>query len=300
MELRQLQYFVRIAELGSLSKASAFLKIAQPALSRQIKNLEIEYSEPLFIRNGRGVELTDAGKRLFHHAQGILELTERAYEDMENARTNKSGRVTIGMPPVLARTMATPLVQKLWSALPDVRVTILRNRSTQLQEWLLSGIVDMALMLDAPASPMLEIHQVSAEKLAMVGSAEMLTDENDITLTEVADFPLILPSRPNKVRTLIESELEKIGRYPNILLECDLMDTALELVATNRGCSIHSERFGERASGTGGLRFRKIAPPILLKFHVALPSRRPISRLQDEAFKVFKSGCEDYFRSMPA
>src|SRR5690606_20540055 len=111
MDLRQLRYFVRVAELGSFSKAAAFLKIAQPALSRQIRNLELEHKEAMFIRNGRGVDLTEAGSRLLEHARGILRMADRAYEDMENSRSGKLGRVAIGMPPTLSVIVASPLVR---------------------------------------------------------------------------------------------------------------------------------------------------------------------------------------------
>ena len=89
MDIRQLSYFVRVAELGSFSRASTFLRVAQPALSRQIHNLEVELKERLLIRNGRGVEPTEAGERLLSNARGILRLIERTYEDIENARNRQ-------------------------------------------------------------------------------------------------------------------------------------------------------------------------------------------------------------------
>jgi len=98
MNLKQLDYFVHVAELGSFSKAALVLDIAQPALSRQVRGLETELRENLFLRNGRGVALTDAGRRLFDHSVAILELVALAREDLGTSRDEPVGQVTVGLP----------------------------------------------------------------------------------------------------------------------------------------------------------------------------------------------------------
>ena len=82
MDLKQIEYFVQIAELGSFTRAGSVLRIAQPALSRQVRSLEVELRQPLFDRNGRGVTLTPAGTRLLAHGRGILQQVERARQDL--------------------------------------------------------------------------------------------------------------------------------------------------------------------------------------------------------------------------
>ena len=98
MDLKQLEYFVHVAEFGSFTRASAFLRVAQPALSRQIRSLEVELRQTLFERNGRGVTLTEAGKRLLAHGRGILQQVDRARQDMEDQRGAGSGHLSVGMP----------------------------------------------------------------------------------------------------------------------------------------------------------------------------------------------------------
>jgi LysR family nitrogen assimilation transcriptional regulator len=93
MNLKQLEYFVSVAELGSFSKAAVVLDIAQPALSRQVRALEIDLRETLLLRNGRGVELTDAGRRLFGHATEILQQVDR-----KSTRLNSSHNPASRMP----------------------------------------------------------------------------------------------------------------------------------------------------------------------------------------------------------
>ena len=98
MNLRQLEYFVHVAELGSFSKAALVLGVAQPALSRQVRALETELRETLLLRDGRGVRLTDAGTRLFEHSVGILQMVSRAREDIGANRDEPVGRCASDQP----------------------------------------------------------------------------------------------------------------------------------------------------------------------------------------------------------
>src|SRR4029453_585172 len=102
MDLKQLDYFVHVAELGSFSKAASLLSIAQSALSHQVRQLEVELKQTLLHRNGRGVTPTDAGKRLLDHARGILMQVNRARDDLAAARGAPVGHVVLGLPGSLA------------------------------------------------------------------------------------------------------------------------------------------------------------------------------------------------------
>ena len=110
MDLKQLRYFVHIAELGSFTRAASFLSVAQPALSRQIRALEVELRQTLFERNGRGIKLTEPGKRLLARSRGILQQVDNAREDMESARGAASGHLAIGLAPSVSRALTAPLV----------------------------------------------------------------------------------------------------------------------------------------------------------------------------------------------
>src|SRR3990167_5725494 len=95
MNFKQLEYFVHVAELGSFSKAALVLDIAQPALSRQVRALEIELRETLLLRNGGGVVLTEAGQRLYEHGVNILQALAQAEAEMGANRDEPLGRITI-------------------------------------------------------------------------------------------------------------------------------------------------------------------------------------------------------------
>src|SRR3954464_9681768 len=124
MDLRQLDYFVHVADARSFSQAAELLSIAQPALSRQVRRLEIELRQALFRRTGRGVTLTAAGKRLLEHARGILEQVERARSDLEGSRDGDRGRVIVGMPPTVGRALSAKLVAQFRSQFPRANISI--------------------------------------------------------------------------------------------------------------------------------------------------------------------------------
>ncbi|MCJ8520916.1 LysR family nitrogen assimilation transcriptional regulator [Pseudorhizobium tarimense] len=301
MDIRQLQYFSRVVEMGSFSRAAAYLHVAQPALSRQIRALEIELKESLLIRNGRGVTPTEAGERLHGHARGILKMLARTYEDMENARQGRAGSVSLGMPTSLSNSISLPLIGKLKNELPDAKVHILNGRSNQIQEWILSGQLDMAVLFDAPASPMLEIHEVHAESLHLY---EVLPEEEhdvigpDFSLNELAELPIIITSRPNRVRELLENALAREGH--KLLVECELdsLETTFQMIQKGMGVTVATPRSRRTVnSAAKGLRMRKIVKPeILLKVQIVLPVRRLNNRLHEAAFELLYGLCSDLLR----
>ncbi len=171
MNLKQLEYFVQVAELGSFSKAAVVLDIAQPALSRQVRSLETELHQQLFLRNGRGVALTDAGKRLFDHSVAVLQLMAHAREDLGASRDEPVGRVTIGLPPSIGRQLTLPLIDRFKKQLPAARLAIVEGLSTHIVEWVTTGRIDIGLVYNPEAQPGLEITPLLQEPLGLVSHA---------------------------------------------------------------------------------------------------------------------------------
>ncbi|MCZ7653695.1 MAG: LysR family transcriptional regulator [Rhodocyclaceae bacterium] len=136
----------RVAELGSFSKAALILNIAQPALSRQVRLLETDLHATLLQRTGRGVVLTEAGKRLFDHSIGILQLVSRVREDIASSRDEPAGRLVVGLPPSMGRLLTLPLVEEFRRVLPKARLAIVEGLSTHLSEWISTGRVDLGLL----------------------------------------------------------------------------------------------------------------------------------------------------------
>ncbi len=146
MHSQHLEYFRKVAEYGSFSRAAVSLGINQSALSRHVRNLEVGLGIALFYRNGRGVILTEDGKRLLCRAMRVLKEIELAKQEANDARAGVYGSVTIGLTPTVGRVLTLPLAKKLTGKFSNIRLRFVEGFSAHLLEWLDTGSVDMAVL----------------------------------------------------------------------------------------------------------------------------------------------------------
>ncbi|VCU69420.1 HTH-type transcriptional regulator CynR [Pigmentiphaga humi] len=281
MELRQLEYFVRVAELGGFTRASIALNVAQSALSRQVRELELELCQSLLVRNGRGVVATEAGKVLLEHARGILHQVARTREELGRVRGALAGRVAIGLPPRFAKMLTVPLTRAVRERLPEAVLAISEGLSTALQESLVSGRLDIALLYNPVPSPDLDSRVLFDEDFYLVMPRRRRPVRTAITLDELADEPLIIPTRPNTIRMLVEAELAHIGRHPRIAMEIDGIAAILDLVAEDMGSAVLSVD-AVRASGREDILYAVpiVRPRLRSKLALAVSAQRPATRTQ--------------------
>ena len=285
MELKQLEYFVRVAELGSFTRASAALDIAQPALSRQVRLLEVELRQNLLIRNGRGAVPTEAGKLLLEHGRGILHQVVRAREELGRVRGALAGRVAIGLPPSVAKVMAVPLIRALRKRMPDASLSISEGLSVGMHESLANGRLDIALLYNASPAPDIELTPLLEEQLFLVqcrGQGKSATARpKPVPLREVAVLPLVIPSRPNAIRMLVETEMANLGLRPQVALEIDGVAAILDLVEDGAGNAILSRNAVATSARPQAFTMRPIgAPGLRTKLLAAMSSQRPATLTQ--------------------
>lgn len=244
MDLKQIESFVRVAELGSFTRAAAALGMPQPLLSRHVRQLEVELRQTFLWRNGRGVTLTEAGRVLLEHGRGILHQVALAREELGAVRGTLAGHVSIGLPPSLSKLVAVPLTREFRRRLPEAQLTLTEGFSMLMQESLRSGRLDMALLYNTPPSPDIESTLLHREALVLIASeaSARLHPERPLkatlSLTELARLPLILPSRPNAFRQLVDTEFLRIDCKPNIVMEVDGLNAILDLVREGLGFAV--------------------------------------------------------------
>ena len=146
MELRSLHYFVRIAELGSITRASAHLQIAQPALTRHIQRLEDELDAALFTRANRGVRLTEAGQKLLESAQRILRDVERTGDEIRAHKAHPSGKIILGVTPTSCPVVVPELFARMRDHYPMIELKVVHAGTVRLEEFIVDGRVDLALL----------------------------------------------------------------------------------------------------------------------------------------------------------
>ena len=303
MDLKQLAYFVRVAEMGSFTRAATALNVAQPALSRQIRLLEVELRQNLLKRNGRGASPTEAGQLLLQHGRGILHQVERAQEELEQARNKLGGKVALGMPPSVARVLTVPLTRAFREKMPDAHLSISEGLTAAMQESLLNGRLDIALLYNAKATAGLEISHLVQEELWLVQARQSALQEDPppppIRLKEVAKLPLVIPSRPNAIRMHVESELAGIGCRPNIALEIDGVTSILELVADGAGSAILSRNAVTRSINPSAFSKRAISEPQLsIELCCVVSSLRPTTLTQQATLNLIRETAQKLLESV--
>jgi LysR family transcriptional regulator, nitrogen assimilation regulatory protein len=296
MDLKQLEYFVRVAELGSFTRAAIALNIAQPALSRQVRLLEVELRQTLLSRNGRGATPTEAGQMLLEHGRGILHQVARAREELARARGGLAGRVALGLPPSVARVLTVPLTRAFRAQLPQAQLSISEGLSTAMQEGLLSGRLDIAMLYNTQSAQGLEISQLTSEELLLVQARPPGLPEDPppspISLREVAALPLVIPSRPNAIRMYVESEMAALGCRPSIALEIDGISAILDLVEDGAGCAILSRNAVMRSTRPSAFSTRPMAgvdgQAVRIGLALATSALRPTTLTQQATLQLLQ------------
>ena len=269
MEIRQLKYFVRIVELGSVSRAAADLFIAQPALSHQISNLEDELKVKLLSRSVRGVSATEAGEVFYRHARAMLRQMDRMRTDVQHAGDYPQGLVSVGLPSSAATLLAPPLIAEAAAKYPDIQLQITESLSGHLEELVVNGRIEMSLLFDPLApdtgssrrkvSSHLDVRPLLVEDLFLL-SPHGVGDGEDVSLAQAASCALALPGRSNVTRQIIDAAFQSAGLDMRVIAELDSLATIRAVVASGVAATIGSASI---PGGTAGLRVQRVTDPAL-------------------------------------
>lgn len=262
MNLRRLKYFVKIVDIGSLTQAAEVLHIAQPALSQQVATLEGEMDQQLLIRTKRGVTPTEAGKILYIHARTILRQCEQAQLAVNNVGHTLSGHVSIGLAPGTAASSITmPLLQAVRSELPDVLVYLHENNGAQLNDKLLGGQLDMAVLYDRTPTAGITSQPLLKEELFLVGARECPGQQVD--LAAVAEMNLFLPREYCAIRKRIDEAFSLRRLSAKIVGEIDSVSTLTAAVASGMGVTVLPESAARSLAQSANGWIARIASPSL-------------------------------------
>jgi LysR family nitrogen assimilation transcriptional regulator len=268
VEIRQFRYFVRIVELGSVTRAAADLFVAQPALSQQISNLEDELKVKLLARSVRGVTPTQAGQVFYRHARAMLRHMERMRSDVLQAGEHPQGEVSLGLPTSAATILAPALIAACASRYPDIRLQITESLSGHLQELVVNGRIEMSLLFEPVQAPPahkarlaahMDVRPLLVEQLFLMTAGDSEADA-EVSFERAAQYPLVLPGRANVTRQIIDAAFAAQGREPQLVAELDSLATIRAVVAGGVGATIGSTAV---PGGTQGLRVQRIVEPEL-------------------------------------
>lgn len=239
MDHRQLKAFLTVADTGNVTKAADLLHLVQPAVSRQIKLLEDDLGQALFVRERHGMVLTDAGRALEGYARRAMLELDRARAELMGPAGDVSGLVTLGLLPSTIDTLASPLVAAVAERHPGIRIRIAMGYAGTLLRWLQSGEVDLALLYGADRSPEVQTTPLIEEPLWVIApAAAKLRPRKPVPLAELAERPLILPSSTHGIRTLVDHACAVAGLSLTLAAETNALSVQRSLVLGGHGWTI--------------------------------------------------------------
>ncbi|MBR5896590.1 MAG: LysR family transcriptional regulator, partial [Lachnospiraceae bacterium] len=240
MNLRSLSYFVAVAEELNISRAAEKLNMSQPPLSTQIKNLEYDLNTTLFVRGKRQLMLTESGQLLYRRAKEIINLADKAEEEILALTKGLSGTITIGLTEGMSPDIVAEWISGFMKEHSKVRFRILDGNSDDLTEKLLSGIVSLAFITAPCNQSLLNSFAVGTEKMSVLmpsGHPLASLPGDTLDITDIADEPLIVPSRKADIDTIYKW-FRSTKKEPNIVCEMDSYLDAAALSGRGIGISI--------------------------------------------------------------
>ncbi|WP_027285568.1 LysR family transcriptional regulator [Rubritepida flocculans] len=280
MDLRQISTFLEVAEQGSLRAASARLRVAETALSRQVRLLEQEFGVALFRRHGRGLALTAEGRafrdRLLPLVSGLAQLRT----DMLSQRGEISGQVAIGVPWVLLERLSAALARGFIRRHPAVTIRFIGGFADHLREALLRGEADLALMFDPAPSAALALSPLFTERMLLAAApAAGYRLDRPVPFARVADAPLVLPGPRNPFRRRIEALAAERGLPLSVRFEAEALAPQKALALEGVAQMLASREAVRRELAEGRLCAAPIEDPTILRtLYLGLPQERPTSR----------------------
>jgi LysR family nitrogen assimilation transcriptional regulator len=199
------------------------------------------------------------------------------------------GHVVVGLPPTVARHLTLPVVREFRQRYSEASLSIVEGLSATIHEWLLVGRVDVGLVYNAVASPAIDVRPLVDEPLCLVSRRPNRRAARTVKLRELPLHPLIIPSRPNAIRMLVETQLAVLGLRPHVAMEIDAVPAILELVAEGHGNAVLSPRALVNVDAARSLATRAIVQPRLLsRLGLVTSAQRPSTLIQQRTIELIE------------
>ena len=239
MELRQLKYFISVAQHGSFTAAAEELHVSQPALGTQVKKLEEELDVNLFDRNFHGVELTQAGSRFLSHAKDILEKINFASRDISEFQGKVEGVVNIGVTPSSGRVLLPSILDECSTHYPDINLSCRQGYSDEMIRWVKNGNVNLAFSHEDGGEGNLTAIPMLAQELCVIGPPELVGKNGEpVDFAELGNFPLIQERKTHATRDLLERTAEQFKIKLDIMLDADPIYMRKQMMESYKRCTI--------------------------------------------------------------
>lgn len=288
MDSRKLAYFATVARAGSFSRAAEELRIAQPALSRRVREIEEELGRALLVRHGRGVRLTPVGAAVLRRVEEIEHLLALIRAEARRGDRALRGTVTLGLPPAAGLLIGPPLAAFFAEAHTDVVLNLREGISSLIHEWLAEKRIDVGLVYNVVPMDGLHVIPLLREQMVLVGppgDVLRISDAEGLRLKHIAGLPLIMPSLPHNNRRMIEQAAARHEVRLTIRTEVDSVALTKAMVRAGHGYTILTYSSVHEEVTRGDLTMYTVDHPpivatlsaVMLKETVATPLTRELT-----------------------
>jgi LysR family nitrogen assimilation transcriptional regulator len=294
MDIRELRSFIHVARVGSFNRAAAQLNIAQPALSRQLKKLEDELGVRLLTRNGRGVELTEAGSILLAQAESLVSQFEDTAKLVSGREEKFRGHVVVGLPPTCGLLIGPELYERFHARWPYATLLLREGISSSLEEWLLDRRLDLAVMHNPLPLEGVDIEPLLHERMVVVRAPGARGEPGETRIRDLGDIPLILPALPHSNRRLVERAAAQHGARLNVIAEVDSVLFSKAMVKRGVGQTIQT--LAGVAKDLAGGELDAVAidrPPLMSTLALGMPREGRQVWLTRETARLLRDVIED-------
>ncbi|GKU26666.1 LysR family transcriptional regulator [Clostridium folliculivorans] len=291
MDIRQLRYFITIAEEGQITSAAKRLNMAQPPLSQQLKLLEEELGVKLVERGSRSIQLTDAGKELKKRADHILELTDTAVKELKDFNNGLKGTLSIGTVSSSGATFLPERIQKFNENFPQINFEIWEGNTYRILEILNSGIIEIGVVRTPFNMGTFDYIYMPLEPMIAVSvDMQEFSSKDYIELADLANKPLIIYRR---FENLIIETFEKSGFKPNIICKTDDARSTLLWAESGIGIAL-VPKAAIKLVGSTTLKYKPINEKVLQTQIAAIwVKNRYLSTAAKHFLKTFKGGTSE-------
>jgi LysR family nitrogen assimilation transcriptional regulator len=294
IDTKRVEYLMLISAHGSISKAASILGMAQPSLGRQIQKLEEECHARLLYRHGRGVLLTPEGMRLVEGMRPLLRQIEALANDLAMERSVPKGHVIVGITPAMCALIGVDLVVTVGEKYPEIGLSIVSGYSGYINEWIVGGRVDLALLHDERRSIRVGGEFLGSAGLYLVSPRDFVApggrDVTTIALKDLAGLPLVLPTANHGSRRSLAQAAADVKAQLNVRFEMASLSLMKELVMAGHAHTILALPTITRELEAGLVRAHKLVdPPLTFRLVLATSLSRPFSAAMQAVSSELKS-----------
>lgn len=297
MELRQLRYFVAVAQEGHFGRAARRLHVVQPALTRQIQKLEEELGTTLFLRHPRGATPTEDAVALLERVARLLDDFDALAEEFSGQQQRLKGEVTIGLSLGLAEKLGSHLTASVAHRHPGIRLRMMASFTPLLDDLVVQGLVDFAVLSNPLPRPGLTLRPLFRDALCLVCRADDVRfRDTEIELRDLVGVPLVICGLAGTgLRRALQNAVAHAGITLTVAAEVDTVAASKELVLGGRNPTIHVAAMAQTEFHSGVLRVIPIRDLYVTRT-LAFCERKPMSRAASAALGMLMALIGDLIR----